>query len=128
MTRRALSVCSCTGCPACGDRCPEIVPQGRCTDCSRAADRRRGSGAARGYTKRWAVFSKRYLRKHPICECRAPWCEHAPGLCGGKSTDPDHIDGSGRNGPRAFDETNLIALCHPCHSRKTTRQDGGFGR
>jgi 5-methylcytosine-specific restriction protein A len=128
MPRRALSVCCCTGCPACGDRCPELVPRGRCTGCGRAADRRRGSGSARGYTKRWAAFSKRYLREHPVCECKADWCQHQQGQCSSESTDVDHVDGTGRNGPRAYDPTNLVPLCHPCHARKTVHQDGGFGR
>ncbi|MCO6011428.1 hypothetical protein NE236_41410 [Actinoallomurus purpureus] len=130
MAARALSVCSCRGCTACGDRCPTLVPSGRCTDCARAADRRRGSGSARGWNNRWATFSKRYLRDHPICACTADWCAHIhqPGQCGQPATDPDHKDGTGRNGPRAFDPDNLIGLCHPCHSRKTIHQDGGFGR
>ena len=27
-----------------------------------------------------------------------------------------------------YDERNLQALCHECHSRKTVTEDGGFGR
>ena len=27
-----------------------------------------------------------------------------------------------------YDERNLQALCHECHSRKTATEDGGFGR
>jgi 5-methylcytosine-specific restriction protein A len=26
-----------------------------------------------------------------------------------------------------FDRANLQGLCKPCHDRKTTRHDGGFG-
>lgn len=121
MARRALSVCPTSG-------CPELTAGGRCQDCRRKADRARGSGSARGYTKRWAQFSKRYLHQHPTCACSADWCEHTAGKCGGRSTDVDHVDGSGRNGPRAYDPTNLVALCHPCHSRKTAHMDGSFGR
>lgn len=28
---------------------------------------------------------------------------------------------------RAFDESNIELLCHPCHSKKTAARDGGFG-
>jgi 5-methylcytosine-specific restriction protein A len=123
MPTRALSVCSTPG-------CPELTTGGRCVDCKRTADRARGSGGARGYTRRWATFSPRYLAGHPVCECKAQWCEHVhqSGQCGAASTDPDHIDGTGRNGPRAFDDSNLIALCRSCHARKTVHEDGGFGR
>nr|WP_197408087.1 MULTISPECIES: HNH endonuclease signature motif containing protein [unclassified Guyparkeria] len=35
----------------------------------------------------------------------------------------DHIDGNAHNN----EPGNLAALCASCHSRKTARQDGGFG-
>ncbi|HEY7433108.1 MAG TPA: HNH endonuclease signature motif containing protein [Streptosporangiaceae bacterium] len=119
MARRAWQVCS-------TPECPELTEQGgRCASCKRDADRARGSGTARGYTKRWATFRKHYLGEHPVCECGPDCC---PGGCGQLATDIDHRDGSGRNGPRAYDETNLQALAHGCHSRKTARFDGSFGR
>lgn len=31
------------------------------------------------------------------------------------------------DGPRAYDESNLVTLCRSCHSRKTASHDGGFG-
>lgn len=118
MPRRALSVCPVPG-------CPELSPSGKCDEHRRAADRARGSGAARGWSKRWAAFRLRYLRDHPMCECGPDCC---PEGCDQPATDVDHIDGTGRNGPRAYDPTNLQALSHACHSRKTARQDGAFGR
>lgn len=123
MARRALSVCPTSG-------CPELTAGGRCQGCKRKADRVRGSGSARGWNARWAAFSKRYVREHPICACAYDWCTHAhePGQCSQPSTDPDHKDGSGRNGPRAYDPTNLQPMCHSCHARKTAHMDGGFGR
>lgn len=125
MPRHTLTACSCPGCDACGDRCPEPVPNGRCDECKRARDRARGSGTARGYTRRWAAFSKQYLHEHPVCQCGPDCC---PEGCSAPATDVDHADGTGRTGPRAFDRTNLVALAHGCHSRKTVRADGGFGR
>ena len=71
----------------------------------------------RGYDHRWRRIAKRYLRRHPVCEedgCNAP------------ATCVDHIDGRGPRGDNS--DANLRALCHSCHSRKTVRHDGGFGR
>jgi 5-methylcytosine-specific restriction protein A len=115
-----MSVCSTPGCPNLSDQ------PGRCPDCRREADRARGSGRERGYTRKWARFRRDYLVFHPVCECDGTCCP--PDGCHQLATDVDHIDGTGRNGPRAFDESNLMALAHSCHSRKTVRQDGGFGR
>jgi 5-methylcytosine-specific restriction protein A len=53
------------------------------------------------------------LASHPLCA-----------VCDEPATDVDHIDGNARNN----DVHNLQSLCHSCHSRKTARQDGGFGR
>jgi 5-methylcytosine-specific restriction protein A len=127
MPRRALTTCPCQG--SCGQHagaCPELVQSGRCPHCTRAADRARGSGGQRGYTAKWARFRRRYLDRHPVCECDGDCCP--PDGCHRRATDIDHIDGTGRTGPRAYDESNLQALCHRCHSRKTSRLDGAFGR
>jgi len=42
------------------------------------------------------------------------------------AVDVDHIDGSGPRGDNS--DKNLRAMAHGHHSRKTVRQDGGFGR
>lgn len=120
-----LTVCSCTGCAGCGERCPTLTPGGRCDECKRTADKARGSGSARGWSTRWSSFSKQYLKQHPACECDTTCC---PDGCDQPATDVDHIDGSGRTGPRAYDITNLKPLAHSCHARKTATHDGGFGR
>lgn len=49
MPRRALKVCSCTGCPAHPGSCPALVDGGKCTPCGRQAERARGSRQQRGY-------------------------------------------------------------------------------
>ncbi len=36
----------------------------------------------------------------------------------------DHIDGDDSNNA----SSNLQSLCHACHSSKTARENGGFGR
>ena len=56
---------------------------------------------------------------HPICA--------TPG-CGQLATDIDHkIAVTGAADPTFWDSANHQALCHPCHSRKTCKENGGFG-
>lgn len=84
--------------------CPVEVVVGRCP-----AHRRRDhrpSAASRGYDHRWRILRAAYLRAHPTCV-----------TCGAPATDVDHIDGRGPAGDNRW--TNLRALCHPCHSRRT---------
>lgn len=61
----------------------------------------------------WKRIRRAVLAEQPIC-CM---CKRAA------STDCDHIDGDYRNTSRS----NLQGLCHSCHSRKTSMEDGGFG-
>lgn len=81
----------------------------------------RGTTAQRGYGGRWQTLRKRFILQHPYCqEC----------LKQGKlteATDVDHIVPHRGCARLLFDESNLQALCHECHSRKTAKEDGGFG-
>ena len=113
------SLCTAPGCGAL------VHNGGRCPDCRKQGDKARGNAHARGYDARWSAFSKRYLKAHPFCECEE--CERLPEWSRPASTDVDHMDGLGPTGPRGYDATNCQALSHPCHSRKTATQDGGFG-
>ena len=89
----------------------------------RELDRRRGSAAARGYGWAWKRIADEHKRKHP--HCVDPFGVHK--ACGIKAmaTHVDHIVPRRRGG--MDDESNLQGLCASCHSRKTCRQDGGFG-
>ena len=114
---RAPKVCNQRGCTA-----GAHDPTGKCEthrlEARRTADQRRPTAHQRGYDKTWQRTRASYLAAHPWCECG----------CGERSTDVDHIDGLGPNGPRGHDPTNLQALSHACHSRKTAAHDGAFGR
>lgn len=81
----------------------------------------RGTTTQRGYGGRWQTLRKRFILQHPYCqEC----------LKQGKlteATDVDHIVPHRGCARLLFDEANLQALCHECHSRKTAKEDGGFG-
>lgn len=93
-----------------------------------AADRRaahdavRGNSHARGYTWRWRQYALGYLRNHPLCvEC-------LPRKTLTAARHVDHIQAvAGPDDPRFWDEANFQALCQPCHSAKTCREDGGLG-
>jgi len=111
MARRALRVCA-------QPACPELVETGRCAAHRRAADKRRGTAAQRGYDHRWSSTRADYLRLHP--SCTQPGCDAA-------ATDVDHIDGLGPSGPRGHDPDNLRSYCHSHHSQRTARdQPGGW--
>lgn len=81
----------------------------------------KGTTAQRGYGARWQALRKRFILQHPYCERCLKEGRITP------ATDVDHIKPH-RGCPRLlFDENNLQALCHECHSRKTATEDGGFG-
>lgn len=77
----------------------------------------------RGYDRRWQAYRAAYLAANP-------WCLHC--LLAGDSTpatDVDHVRPvAGQGDPGFWDRGNHQPLCHSCHSRKTAREDGGFGR
>ena len=103
--------------------CPTLTDSTRCEPCRRGKrrveDRRRPNSRKRGYDKQWERTRAAFLRAHPTCQDRNG--------CILKATDVHHLDGQGPNGPRGHDWDNLRALCHPHHSRVTSReQPGGF--
>jgi 5-methylcytosine-specific restriction enzyme A len=121
MPRRAKRPCSHAG-------CPELIEAGCCprhtqarAEERRRQDRQRGSAAARGYGSRWRRYRAWFLAlpENVLCACG----------CGRLSTDVDHIQAVTGPDDRLFWEpTNHQALAHECHSRKTVREDGGWGR
>ena len=83
--------------------------------------RKKGSSAARGYGARWRRLRERFLFEHPLCEECLKRGRAVP------ATDVDHIRPHRGEEALMWDEENLQALCHACHSRKTAAEDGGFG-
>lgn len=81
----------------------------------------KGNSSERGYGYRWQKLRNRFIAQHPYCEeCMKQ----------GKitlATDVDHIVPHRGDPALLYDETNLQSLCKACHSRKTAREDGGFG-
>lgn len=105
--------------------CNTLTDTGYCeahTTVGQQYDQYRGTPAERGYTSRWAKYSRLYRKKHPLCvDC----------LKDGRIVASQHTDHiiavSGPNDPLFYSESNHQALCAPCHSRKTVLEDGGFG-
>ena len=72
-------------------------------------------------TPHWRSLRAAMLKRRPVCETPR---------CGAPATMVDHIKPRPRGVavPTLADVPgNLACLCRPCHSRKTARQDGGFG-
>jgi len=59
---------------------------------------------------RWRALRAGVLAAQPVCTCGAP------------TTQVDHVRAV-RDGGAALDLRNLEALCKPCHSRKTLREN-----
>jgi 5-methylcytosine-specific restriction protein A len=102
----------------CSDaRCPRIASRaGRCAEHNREYERRRVSGAARGYGHAWQRLRRLILARDPICKTDG---------CGQPSTQVDHVISRRRGG--TDDPSNLQGLCRRHHSSKTARTDSGWG-
>lgn len=62
-------------------------------------------------TKRWVERSRGFRREHPVCMVCNRW----------KSEVTDHIVPL-KDGGEPWADSNLQALCHRCHNRKTARE------
>lgn len=119
-------------CSGKGRRCRgRAVRQGLCEDCylerQREYDAGRETAAERGYGAEWRATRAAYLEEHPTCECDD--CLRLPDWRRPTATDVDHIDGLGPRGPRGHDWSNLRAMTHGHHSRRTAAdQPGGWAR
>lgn len=87
----------------------------------RKLQRPRASPNQRGYTYKWRQASKAYLTAHP-------WCAQC--LREGRTTlatEVDHKQPHKGDLNLFWDMDNWQSLCHSCHSRKTAKEDGGYG-
>lgn len=80
------------------------------------------TGRPRVYnTRGWKKLRAAHLRRHPLCEeCLKRGIVTI-------ATDVDHIVPHRGDPSLMWNPENLQSLCHSCHSRKTAREDGGFG-
>ena len=104
--------------------CGVLTNGGRCEAHKQVVERQRGSAHQRGYTSRWAAYSKARLRTHPLCEC--PDCQ-AGALRVRAATVTDHIVPHKGDMHLFWDKKNHRSMAKECHDRKTATEDGGFG-
>ncbi|HTK42083.1 MAG TPA: HNH endonuclease signature motif containing protein [Gemmatimonadales bacterium] len=97
--------------------CRNLVLKGRCAVCRRAYAAQRGNPSAKGYDHAWLAIRAAVLLEEPCC--RVCGTEQAPAHV-------DHILPLSKGG--THDRGNLQRLCRACHSTKTLRDRGGFGR
>ena len=96
-------------------------PHSRKAKAHKPKEQERQSSAQRGYGYRWQQARAGYLAKHPLCViCKAKGAIEP-------ATDLDHIVPHKGDMDLFWDRANWQGLCHPCHSAKTAREDGGFG-
>jgi len=104
--------------PGCRNRA-----DGKCPSCSRTADIRRGTRHQRGYTNRWAAYSRARLARHPWC-VGYPAHQHE-GLAV-LATCTDHIVSAKARPDLFWAEHNHQSLCAECNSRKNIAEEGGL--
>lgn len=106
--------------------CAELVSKGKCDRHRKQYERQRTARRRTNPNNTDSFYWSAYWRKIRAAKLRAdPLC--AGCLAVGRTTaatEVDHQDGNQRNN----DPENLTSYCKPCHSRKTVREDGGFGR
>ncbi|MDF2567900.1 MAG: endonuclease [Oscillospiraceae bacterium] len=96
--------------------CNSLTRERYCELHSNIAIVKRESSSKRGYGKKWQKESKKHLALHPFCV-----------ECGELATDVDHIIPHKGNMNLFWDKRNWQSMCGRCHSKKTAKEDGGFG-
>jgi len=110
---RALRPCKHAG-------CPNLTrdPSGYCEEHIeeyRQRDHYRSNSRQRGYDNQWKRFRLSYLRRHPLCVDSLAEGKFVP------ATEVHHIRKLRDYPTLKYEESNLMGLCHECHSRRTAR-------
>lgn len=111
MPKKPKRPCSSPGCPELTDGrfCPEHAKK----EASRYEKYQRDPETRKRYGRAWKRIRDRYIAVHPLCE----ECKRQEKLT--PATEVHHILPLARGG--THDESNLMALCTPCHSAITAR-------
>ena len=105
MATRLAKPCAAPGCAA-------LVNDGsRCATHASQRQQERGTAHERGYDFDWQRFRAMVIIKRPCCED----CLWEPSL------DVHHILKLKERPDLRLDERNVLALCKPCHSRRTQK-------
>jgi len=73
------------------------------------------------YNGAWKRIRAEWLRQHPLCVI----CKQRNRLTA--ATEVDHVTPHRGDRNLFYEPSNFQSLCKPCHSRKTAKEDGGFG-
>ncbi|MBT0626071.1 HNH endonuclease [Pseudomonas fluorescens] len=123
MPLRPKKPCSAQGCNVLTRNpryCDDHADIGKSAEAKRR-ERQRETSAQRGYSYKWQQARKAYLAKYPLCvECERQGLVVA-------ANHVDHIRPHKGDWTIFWDSSNWQPLCHPCHSRKTAAEDGGWG-
>lgn len=112
MPRRPDTMCKHPG-------CPRLVPYGNkyCDEHKSDAGCERKTSSQRGYDYKWQQARKIFLDTHPLCE----ECKKKGKYT--KATVVDHVIAHRGNKELFWDRNNWMALCKPCHDKKTGTLD-----
>lgn len=114
MTARLPRACAVPGCPNTSIGSP------RCSVHTTPKVDPRPNSRARGYDHSWEKTAAAVRREEPWCRLHLARNQKV------STAHVDHIVPRARGG--TDDRSNLQGLCSSCHSSKTVREDGGFGR
>lgn len=95
------------------------------TQVRREAESRRMSDEDTARIRKWYKLPIWFARRDACLKAALFRCATAG--CVNRATDCDHIIPHRGDWALFIESRNHQALCHSCHSRKTAREDGGFG-
>lgn len=93
----------------------------------------RESAHQRGYDIRWQRYRRYFLAMLAVDDADATynWQKGRNGTCeqcgAYENLELDHIVALAKGGMK-YDPYNIQVLCKTCHSQKTAKEDGSFGR
>lgn len=111
MPSRPPRLCACGHLVPAGERCACQVK--RAAAARARHDASRPSATARGYDADWRALRARFLAAHPRCA-----------VCDAPAAEVDHVETVAERPDLRLAWSNLRAMCRPCHSRRTAREQG----
>ena len=121
MPNRPKKPCNKAGCSELIEAGQTYCDKHRQEKASRYERYERDQKSKRLYNYRWAKASRAYLNNNPLCV----ECKKNNKITPARVT--DHIVPHKGNKKIFWDRSNWQPLCDSCHSRKTAKEDGGFG-
>ncbi len=117
MPTRPKRPCRQPGCPNLCDSRYCATHQAVELDERRQAEQWRGSAHSRGYDRQWLQFRTAYLARPENALCRDCQSEGRVRI----ATELHHVAKLRANPELKYESTNILPLCHECHSTRTGR-------